>query len=80
MDKVGKRHRHIPRGRGWKRCFRSDRVGTKMAKTQKVKAKIGRIQHDLAHSKGLTEDEIILALKAGLTDPEQAWFRLKTNL
>ena len=44
-----------------------------MRKIQKVNAKIERIQHDLAYSRGLTEDEITVAIRTDLIDPEQAW-------
>ena len=39
-----------------------------------VRAKIKKIQTDLAHSKGLGDDEIDIAIKAGLIDSEQAWW------
>jgi AbrB family looped-hinge helix DNA binding protein len=39
-----------------------------------VRAKINKIQTDLAHSKGLDNDEIDIAIKAGLIDSEQAWW------
>ena len=39
-----------------------------------VKEKIKKIQNDLIHSQGLTEEEIKLAAKTALIDPEQAWW------
>lgn len=39
-----------------------------------ARAKIERIQRDLLHTKGLTDEECKLAAKAGLIDPEQAYW------
>jgi AbrB family looped-hinge helix DNA binding protein len=40
----------------------------------RVKEKIGRIQTDMVNSQGLDDDEVKLAAKVGLIDPEQAWW------
>jgi AbrB family looped-hinge helix DNA binding protein len=39
-----------------------------------VKEKISKIQTDLVNSKGLDDDEVKLAAKVGLIDPDQAWW------
>jgi len=39
-----------------------------------AKEKINCIQTNLLHSQGLTKEEIKVASKAGLIDPEQAWW------
>ena len=39
-----------------------------------TRAKIEKIKEDLAHSKGLSEEEIAVAIKVGLIDKEQAWW------
>jgi AbrB family looped-hinge helix DNA binding protein len=39
-----------------------------------AKAKIERIQRDLLHATGLTEEEAHVAAKAGLIDPDQAYW------
>jgi AbrB family looped-hinge helix DNA binding protein len=41
---------------------------------RKAKAKIEKIKQDLAHSKGLTEQEIGVAAKVGLIDSDQTWW------
>jgi hypothetical protein len=40
----------------------------------KAKKKIVKIQKDLIHSKGLTTTEVKVAAKAGLIDPDQAYW------
>ena len=40
----------------------------------RVKEKIDKIQTDLIHSQGLNDEEIKLAVKVGLIDPDQAWW------
>jgi hypothetical protein len=44
---------------------------------ERAKAKIDQINDDLASAKGLTRDEAKVAAKAGLIDPEQAWWWLE---
>ena len=39
-----------------------------------AKQKINRIQTDLLRSQGLTKEEIEVACKVGLIDPDQAWW------
>jgi len=41
---------------------------------KKAKSKIDRIKQDLAHSKGLNEEEIAVAARVGLIDSDQAWW------
>ena len=41
---------------------------------KKTKSKIDRIKQDLAHSKGLNEEEIAIAVRVGLIDSDQAWW------
>jgi AbrB family looped-hinge helix DNA binding protein len=41
---------------------------------KKAKAKMERIKQDLVHSKGLAEQEIDVAVKVGLIDPDQTWW------
>jgi AbrB family looped-hinge helix DNA binding protein len=41
---------------------------------RRAKAKIEKIKQDLTHSKGLTEQEINVAAKVGLIDPDQTWW------
>jgi AbrB family looped-hinge helix DNA binding protein len=41
---------------------------------KKTKVKMERIRRDFAHSKGLTTEEINVAVKTGLIDPEQTWW------
>ncbi|MBI3014829.1 MAG: AbrB/MazE/SpoVT family DNA-binding domain-containing protein, partial [Candidatus Tectomicrobia bacterium] len=40
----------------------------------RAKAKIERIQQDMSHAKGLTEEEARVAAKAGLIDPDQKYW------
>ena len=40
----------------------------------RAKAKIGRIQDDLLHAKGLTREEVRVAARAGLIDPDQMYW------
>ena len=40
----------------------------------KAKRKIDCIKEDLIHSEGLTQEEVKLAAKVGIIDPEQAWW------
>jgi hypothetical protein len=40
---------------------------------ERAKAKIDTINTDLASAKGLTQAEALVAAKAGLIDPKQAW-------
>jgi len=39
-----------------------------------IRLKIKKIQQDLAHSKGLTRDEIMTAIKLGLINKDQVWW------
>jgi AbrB family looped-hinge helix DNA binding protein len=39
-----------------------------------IREKISKIQTDLVHSRGLSDEEIKLAIKVGLIDPDQAWW------
>ncbi len=39
-----------------------------------IKGKINKIQTDLVHSQGLSDEEIELAIKTDLIDPDQAWW------
>mgnify|MGYP001046826502 CR=1 FL=1 len=39
-----------------------------------AKKKINHIQIDLLHSQGLTKEEIKIACKVGIIDPDQAWW------
>ncbi len=41
---------------------------------KKSQAKIEKIKHDMVHSKGLSEEEINVAVKVGLIDKDQAWW------
>ena len=41
---------------------------------KKTQAKIEKIKQDMAHSKGLSEEEISVAVKVGIIDPDQAWW------
>src|SRR4030042_3364415 len=41
---------------------------------KKTKAKIQKIKQDMAHSKGLSEEEIAVAVKVGIIDHDQAWW------
>ncbi len=40
----------------------------------RAKAKVERIQKDLLHAKGLTDEEARVAAKAGVIDPDQAYW------
>jgi len=40
----------------------------------KAKDKVARIKKDLLSARGLTEEEARVAAKAGLIDPDQAWW------
>ena len=40
----------------------------------RAKEKIEQIQKDILHSQGLTKEEIKVASKVGLIDPDQAWW------
>ena len=39
-----------------------------------TQAKIEKIKRDMVHSKGLSEEEIAVAVKEGMIDPDQAWW------
>ncbi len=39
-----------------------------------AKEKVEQIQKDILHSQGLTKQEAKVACKAGLIDPDQAWW------
>ena len=41
---------------------------------KKAKTKMEKIKQDLSHSKGLADQEIDVAVKVGLIDPEQTWW------
>ena len=41
---------------------------------KKTQAKIEKIKHDMVHSKGLSEEEIAVAVKVGIVDRDQAWW------
>jgi AbrB family looped-hinge helix DNA binding protein len=41
---------------------------------KKTQAKIEKIKQDMAHSKGLSEDEIAVAVKVGIIDHDQGWW------
>ena len=41
---------------------------------KKTRDKIDQIKRDMAHSKGLAEGEMVLAIKVGLIDKDQAWW------
>jgi len=54
-----------------------DVVYGKMAEQKallRLKEKIKKIQTDLVHSQGLSSEEIELAVREGLIDPDQAWW------
>lgn len=40
----------------------------------RAKAKVERIRRDLLHAKGLTKEEVEVAAKAGLVDPDQKYW------
>jgi AbrB family looped-hinge helix DNA binding protein len=44
---------------------------------EKARAKMAKIKVDLASAKGLTNEEVRVAAKAGLIEPEQAWWWLE---
>ena len=39
-----------------------------------TQARIEKIKQDMAHSKGLSQEEIAVAVKVGMIDPDQAWW------
>jgi len=39
-----------------------------------AKAKMDKIKQNIVHSKGLTEQEIAIAVKVGLIDKDQTWW------
>jgi bifunctional DNA-binding transcriptional regulator/antitoxin component of YhaV-PrlF toxin-antitoxin module len=41
---------------------------------KKAKAKMEKIKQNLSHSKGLEQEEIDVAAKVGLIDPDQTWW------
>ena len=41
---------------------------------KKTRDKMDQIKRDMAHSKGLAEEEIVLAIKVGLIDKDQVWW------
>jgi AbrB family looped-hinge helix DNA binding protein len=41
---------------------------------KKTQAKIERIKQDMVHSKGLSDEELTVAVKVGIIDHEQAWW------
>jgi len=41
---------------------------------KKTQAKIEKIKQDMAHSKGLSEEKIAVAVKVGIIDHDQAWW------
>lgn len=41
---------------------------------KKTQAKIQKIKQDMSHSKGLSEEEIAVAVKVGIIDHDQAWW------
>jgi AbrB family looped-hinge helix DNA binding protein len=41
---------------------------------KKTQAKIQKIKQDMAHSKGLSEEEIAVGVKVGMIDRDQAWW------
>jgi len=41
---------------------------------KRARAKIEKIKQDMVHSKGLSEEEIAVALKARIIDNDQAWW------
>ena len=41
---------------------------------KKTQAKIEKIKQDMVHSKGLSEEELTVAVKVGIIDNEQAWW------
>lgn len=41
---------------------------------KKTQAKIEKIKQDMVHSKGLSNEELAVAVKVGMIDPDQAWW------
>ena len=41
---------------------------------KKTQAKIERIKQDMVHSKGLSDEELAVAVKVRMIDPDQAWW------
>ena len=41
---------------------------------KRAQAKIERIKRDMVHSKGLSEEELAVAVKVGMIDSDQAWW------
>ena len=41
---------------------------------KKTQAKIEKIKQDMVHSKGLSDEELAVAVKVGMIDPDQAWW------
>jgi len=41
---------------------------------KRAQAKIERIKRDMVHSKGLSEEELAVAVKVGIIDNDQAWW------
>jgi AbrB family looped-hinge helix DNA binding protein len=41
---------------------------------KKTQAKIEKIKQDMVHSKGLSDEELTVAVKVGMIDHEQAWW------
>ena len=41
---------------------------------KKTQAKIEKIKQDMVHSKGLSDEELTVAVKVGIIDHEQAWW------
>ena len=39
-----------------------------------TQARIEKIKQDMAHSKGLSQEEIAVAVKVGMIDPDQVWW------
>ncbi len=41
---------------------------------KKTQAKIEKIKQDMVHSRGLSEEELAVAVKVGMIDNDQAWW------
>jgi len=41
---------------------------------KKAQAKIEKIKQDMVHSKGLSDEELAVAVKVRMIDPDQAWW------
>jgi AbrB family looped-hinge helix DNA binding protein len=41
---------------------------------KKTQAKIEKLKQDMVHSKGLSDEELTVAVKVGMIDPDQAWW------